>query len=240
MEDKEIQITKKQKIVAGIIALVTLILLVSVFGGKKAEEKTAPSVAVKVEEKMPIKEEAEVQKPSEQQPEVKEAVEAEAVEPATEETEVEEKVVEEEVDEGKIPEATKEVIKVEPKNSVLTFEATTEKALNYQVFYTVEREVWYDAEHVVDHQGEAGTHKYSIVIPSDKVFRIRIDFDANPGKVIIKNIYLDGTQKADLNNFDGYAYNQIDAKDKNKDGSLTITSQQDDPYMEYLTPLLPE
>lgn len=238
MEDKEIQITKKQKIVAGIIALVALILLVSVFGGKKEDEKTAPSVAVKVEEKMPIKEEAEVQKTPEQQPEVKEAVEA--VEPATEETEVEEKVVEEEVAESKIPEATKEVIKVEPKNSVLTFETTTEKALNYQVFYTVEREVWYDAEHVIDHQGEAGTHKYSIVIPSDKVFRIRIDFDANPGKVTIKNIYLDGTQKADLNNFDGYAYNQIDAKDKNKDGSLTITSQQDDPYMEYLTPLLPE
>ncbi len=239
MEDKEVKITKKQKIVAGIIVLVALILLVSVFGGKK-EEKTVPAAAVKVEEKMPVKEDAQAQKPTEQQPEVKEAVEPETTEPASVETEVEEKVAEKEVVENKMPEATKEIIKVEPKNSVLTFETTTDKALTYQVFYTVEREVWYDAEHVVEHQGEAGTHKYSIVIPSDKVFRVRIDFDANPGKVIIKNIYLDGTQKADLNNFDGYAYNQIDAKNKNEDGSLTITSQQDDPYMEYLTPLLPE
>ena len=232
------KVTKKQKIVAGTIALVALILLVSVFGSKK-EEKPVPSSAVKVEEKMQTKEEAQAEKPREQQPEVKESEEPETVQ-TSKEAETQEKVAEENVIENKMPIATKEVIKVEPKNSVLTFETTTDKALTYQVFYTVEREVWYDAEHVVEHKGKAGTNKYSIVIPSEKVFRIRIDFDSNPGKVMIKNIYLDGTQKADLNNFGGYAYNQINSKTQNRDGSLTITSEEDDPYMEYLTPLLPE
>ncbi len=240
MEEKDVKITKKQMIVAGIIVLVAIILLASVFGGKKEEAK-AP--IVKVEEKLPVQEENKVQEPTveqiEEQKVEQEVQPIEEVAPAPAPT-PQVVTTEEENTEKNIPEVTKEVIEVEPQNSVLTFETTTEKALNYQIFYTVEREVWYDASHVIEHQGEAGSHKYSIVIPSGKVFRIRIDFDSNPGKVTIKNIYLDGTQKADLNNFDEYAYNQIDAKDKNKDGSLTITSQQDDPYMEYLTPLLPE
>lgn len=239
MEDKEVKITKKQMIVAGIIVLVAVILLASVFGGKKEEVK-AP--IVKVEEKLPVQEENKVQEPTEPQIEEEKAEqeEVQAIEEVAPIQAPEMAAPEDENTEKSIPEATKEVIEVEPQNSVLSFETTTDKALNYQIFYTVEREVWYDASHVVEHQGEAGSHKYSIVIPSGKVFRIRIDFDSNPGKVTIKNIYLDGTQKADLNNFGEYAYNQIDVKEENKDGSLTITSQQDDPYMEYLTPLLPE
>ena len=230
MEDKEIKITKKQKIVAGIIVAVAVILLISVFSGEKTEPTKPTSAPIKVEEKLPEEAVKVVE------PKTAEKVEEkpQAVEPAK--VEEPQKAVEEK----ELPKVTKEIIEVEPKNSVLTFEATSEKPLNYQVFYTVKREVWYDASHVVEHAGEAGTHKYSIVIPSDKVYRVRIDFDSNPGKVTIKNIYLDGTQKADLNNFDGYAYNQIDTKTKNKDGSLTLTSGEDDPYMEYLTPLLPE
>lgn len=235
MEDKEVKITKKQMIVAGIIVFVAIILLASVFGGKKEEAK-AP--IVKVEEKLPVQEENKVQEQTEPQIE-EEKAEQEAVQPTEKVAPIPAPEMAAPKDKN-IPEATKEVIEVKPQNSVLTFETTTEKALNYQIFYTVEREVWYDASHVVEHQGEAGSHKYSIVIPSGKVYRIRIDFDSNPGKVTIKNVYLDGTQKADLNNFGGYAYNQIDSKTQNKDGSLTITSGEDDPYMEYLTPLLPE
>lgn len=230
MEDKEIKITKKQKIVAGIIVAVAVILLISVFSGEKTEPTKPTPAPIKVEEKIP----EEAVKVAEPKAEAKAEAEPQVAEPKEEEKP---QNVEEE---QKLPEITKEIIEVEPKNSVLTFDATSEKPLNYQVFYTVKREVWYDASHVVEHEGEAGTHKYSIVIPSDKVYRIRIDFDSNPGKVTIKNIYLDGTQKADLNNFDGYAYNQIDSKTKNQDGSLTLTSGEDDPYMEYLTPLLPE
>ena len=230
MEDKEIKITKKQKIVAGIIVAVAVILLISVFSGEKTEPTKPTPAPIKVEEKLPEEAVKVVEPKTEEKVEEK----PQAVEPAK--VEEPQKAVEEK----ELPKVTKEIIEVEPKNSVLTFEATSEKPLNYQVFYTVKREVWYDASHVVEHEGEAGTHKYSIVIPSDKVYRVRIDFDSNPGKVTIKNIYLDGTQKADLNNFDGYAYNQIDTKTKNKDGSLTLTSGEDDPYMEYLTPLLPE
>ncbi len=247
MKDKEVKITKKQKIVAGIIVLVAIMLLASVFGGKK-EETQKPTAPIKVEEKLPIKEDMkakeEAPKAEIEEAAITEEPKAETEEPqpsvTAEETTPQEEVVEEVVVGESKPEITKEVIEIEPQNSVLTFETTTDKALNYQIFYTVEREVWYDASHVVEYQGEAGAHKYSIVIPSDKVYRVRIDFDSNPGKVTIKNIYLDGAQKADLNNFEEYAYNQINAKEKNEDGSLTLTSDQDDPYMEYATPLLPE
>ncbi len=134
----------------------------------------------------------------------------------------------------------KKIIKIEPENAVLTFEATADKAFDYQIFYTVEREIWFDASHVVDVAGKEGMHKYNVVIPSDKVYRVRIDFGSEPGMVTIRNIYMNGVQQADLNDFDKYSYNKIDKKNKNNDGSLTIISSQEDPFIEYKEALLPE
>ena len=49
-----------------------------------------------------------------------------------------------------------------------------------------------------------------------------------------------GAQRADLNQFGEYELNQIDKAVVNEDGSFTIISAQDDPYMAYRSPLLPE
>ena len=144
------------------------------------------------------------------------------------------------VKEAKPEEASKEVIEVEPENAVLMFTATAEKDFNYEVYYTVEREVWYDAEHVVAEEGKTGTHNYSIVLPEKAVYRIRLDFGSAPGTVTVKNVRLDGSQKADLNDFNNYEFAQIDKYQKNEDGSLTITSEQGDPYMAFRTELLSE
>ena len=72
------------------------------------------------------------------------------------------------------------------------------------------------------------------------MYRIRLDFASNPGTVTVKDIYLMGAQRADLNQFGEYELNQIDKAVVNEDGSFTIISAQDDPYMAYRSPLLPE
>ena len=211
MEENEKKTNKKQYIVAAIIALVAIIMLISVASEKK-EKAVEPSPVV---EKQQTQEVSKSSEDTEKKEEVKQEAKAQ-------------------------PEVKKDIIKIEPENAVLTFEATSDKAFDYQIFYTVEREVWFDATHVVDVAGKEGLHKYSVVIPSDKVYRVRIDFGSEPGMVTIRNIYMNGVQQADLNNFDKYSYNKIDKKNKNNDGSLTIISSQEDPFIEYKEALLPE
>jgi hypothetical protein len=83
------------------------------------------------------------------------------------------------------------------------------------------------------YQGKAGEEKYSIVLPTDKIYLIRFDFGENPEEVTIKNIYLTGSQKADLNDFTYCDFNELENIRKNEDGSLTFTSTTSDPYLAY-------
>lgn len=239
----------KQAVVAGVILMVAVLLLLLVLGGDK-KEKSAPAVkalpAVKevvVETKEVVakpepKVEAEVAAPTPvvEPDEPKEpAVEAEPIAKETPAAEAFVPTVEEAVEEAPADEesVSKEVIKIEPQNVVLTFTATAEKDFTYQVFYTVVREVWFDASHVIDYEGKAGTQKYSIVLPEKSIYRIRLDFGSEPGTVTIKDIYVTGSQVADLNDFSKYELNQLDKSTVNKDGSLTFVSHQADPYIAY-------
>jgi hypothetical protein len=237
MEEKN---NTKQWVVAAIILVVVVLLFMLAFSGKKEPAPTVTAPETKAEATAPAAEQdkpSAVEKAAEQrkQPEEKQK-------PAKESQAVSEEAS------GAVaakagsetPKPQKKAIKVEPQNVVLTFTATSEKDFNYEVFYTVEREVWFDAGHMVEYPGKAGTHRYSIVIPSDEVYRIRLDFASNPGTVTVKDIYLMGAQRADLNQFGEYELNQIDKAVVNEDGSFTIISAQDDPYMAYRSPLLPE
>lgn len=209
----------KQMVVAAVILVVAILLLSLAMCERKAPKKDVAPQKPVVE--TVVKEEpAAPQKPE---------AEAPAEVPAA--------VIEDK--EATEPEVA-EVVEVKPTNAVLTFTATAEKDFNYQVFYTVEREVWFDGSHVIDYQGRAGTHNYSIVLPEKEVFRIRLDFDEEPGTVTIKDIYLTGSQEADLNDFSAYELNQMEKTVVNKDGSFTFISNDRDPYMAYRPALLPE
>ena len=147
-----------------------------------------------------------------------------------------EDIIEEEIsDEDIIIDNTKDEEK-ENKDTdkvVLNFTAKTIKPISFDVYYTNKREVWFDAQHYVTHHGQSGIHTYSIVLPEEVIYRIRLDFGTNPGKVTIKNIYLSGGMQYDLNDFSIYEFKQLENIKHNKDGSLTFTSTGNDPYMAY-------
>lgn len=113
------------------------------------------------------------------------------------------------------------------------FTAVANNDFNYQIFYTVKDEIWYDPEHVVSFVGSAGENTYKIKIPAQKVYRIRLDFDAINEEVTVSNMYLSGDQEADLNNFKDYLFNDIAKKTINKDGSLTVLTKKQDPHIGY-------
>lgn len=209
----------KQLIVGAIILVVALLLLLLAFkGSDKPQEKVLIKPAV----------------------EQTEDVKAPAVQQDIETTQ-QKKQPEAEVPALKGNEkAAKEAMKIKAKNAVVTFTAKADKDFDYQVFYTVEREVWFDPSHVVTRKAEKGTHKYSIVLPVKEIFRFRLDFGEAPNEVTIKDIYVTGSQFADLNDFTKYDFNQIDSHKINKDNSITIKASGNDPFMAYQKALLAE
>lgn len=212
----------KQLVVGAVILLVAVLLLVLAFNSKdEPQEEVAPTPVIEIEQKGELKELVAKEEPQKEE---------NTAELSDEEDQISLKDLK----------PAKDVIEIEPKNVVLTFIAKADNDIDYQVFYTVEREVWFDPSHVVTYKAQKGMHRYSIVLPVKEIFRIRLDFGEAPGKVTIKDIYLTGSQKADLNDFTLYNFNQIDSHKINKDNSLTIKATGNDPFMAYERALLAE
>lgn len=131
-----------------------------------------------------------------------------------------------------------EIPDIEEENNILSFTANTEEKFDFQIYYTVSADMSYDDEFSVIYPAEQGTHEYRIVLPLQDIYRIRIDFGTNPGKVNIKNIHLSSAPEADLNNFSEYSFSQLDNIEINEQG-LSFTSEGDNPLMEYLHLLKP-
>jgi hypothetical protein len=125
------------------------------------------------------------------------------------------------------------LVEVKPTNVVFNFTATMTKPITFDVFYTLKCDTWFDESHKIKLDAQEGTKEYSVVLPADKIYRIRLDFDKNPGEVTIANMYLSGAQEYDLNNFARYELNQLENVIINEDGSITFTSDGYDPYMAY-------
>lgn len=115
----------------------------------------------------------------------------------------------------------------------INFTADAKTDFQYQIFYTVKDEIWYDPEHVLTFNGKAGKENYKILIPAEKVYRIRIDFDAENEEIIVRDVFLSGAQKTDLNDFENYIFNDIAKHTINEDGSITVITNGVDPHMGY-------
>ena len=116
-------------------------------------------------------------------------------------------------------------------NIRVTFHSDSEKELNYQVFYAEDNSGRFNASQSVRQIVEAGSNCVKIVLPSEHVTRVRLDFGQIPNKVTIKNFKISGDNTVEFTNFDNYKYNQINSHTTNEDGSLTIVSNRGDPFM---------
>ena len=116
-------------------------------------------------------------------------------------------------------------------NIRVTFHADNDKDINYQLFYMDENSKWFNEPQSVKQIVEAGSSSVKIVLPTENVTRVRLDFGQIPNKVTIKNFKISGNKTIEFTDFDKYNYNQINSHTTNKDGSLTIISDKKDPYM---------
>lgn len=120
-----------------------------------------------------------------------------------------------------------------PKNVFVYLEATSTKAVDYEVYYTVAPETWYNEDNVMRIKGKSGMHGYVFSLPVDRIYNLRIDFGENPESILVSNIRLFGTQSMYLSDFSKYQYNQFDQRSITSNGQLFFVSHGDDPFMAY-------
>ena len=127
----------------------------------------------------------------------------------------------------------------EPKDIILKIDWEIEKDFILQVFYTKHRnEVFNQKSSLRRKVGPKDKH-IEIVLPAEKIYRIRYDFGSNPGKVILKKVEISGDQYINFSNWNEYRYFNIEKNKIHKeDNTLELVSSHRDPYMSFIYPFV--
>lgn len=123
--------------------------------------------------------------------------------------------------------------KYAPKNVYVVIAATSQNVVDYDIYYTVAPETWYNEDNVVHFKGKTGMQRYVIKLPTERIFNLRIDFGQKPGAVMVSDIRLLGVQSLSLNDFEHYQYNQFEKHYVMPGNQLFLISESDDPFMIY-------
>lgn len=117
------------------------------------------------------------------------------------------------------------------KAVIVSFNAEAKKEIQCQVFYTEANGQGFNEKQSVKKPIKSGNQKVEILLPIERIVKIRLDIDSNPGDVVISDLQVKGSKNVKLN-YNEFNKNQID-KYEVKDGKLYITSNEGDPYLSY-------
>lgn len=118
------------------------------------------------------------------------------------------------------------------ENINVTFNGVTNKNVTYRVFYTVNGNDSFDGARAAGHTVKSGTTDVKIIIPAQKVARIRLYLGSHPGVVNISKLRINGNKVIKLNDFSDYEYKNMDSTEVMSDGSVTVISDQPNPYID--------
>ena len=117
------------------------------------------------------------------------------------------------------------------KNIVVSFNAEAKKEIQYQVFYTEAKGQGMNEKQSVRKNIKSGSQKVEILLPIEKIVKIRLDIGSHPEEVIISDLQVKGSKNVKFN-YNEFNKNQID-KYETKGNKLYIASNQGDPYIWY-------
>ena len=117
------------------------------------------------------------------------------------------------------------------KNINVSFNAVNTRNVTYKLFYAVDANDDLVDERSVTKYVKTGATDVKIIIPANKLSKFRLDFGLQPGVVNISKLKINGHVKVKLDDFASYKVENIDGSELKDDGSITIVSDQVDPYM---------
>ncbi len=117
----------------------------------------------------------------------------------------------------------------------VTFNVKQNKVIEYQIYYTTEKNQKFSEANSVKQQVLPGKKEVKITLPISQIEQFRFDFGINPGEVVLSDLTLSGKNKQSLD-FKDFTFRRINSHTE-KYGQLIISSNQIDPLMIYLKPI---
>lgn len=127
----------------------------------------------------------------------------------------------------------------EPSPLTVVIDWEISKPFELQIFYLKDKnEVFNEQSSVRKKVTPQDTH-VEVVLPVKRIYNFRLDFGANPEKIILKNVEIKGDMYLNFNNWRDYMYLNIDkTKINHDDDSLELYSTSRDPYMMFQFPFV--
>ena len=118
----------------------------------------------------------------------------------------------------------------------VSFTSQADRRVAYQVFYTTSQERSFNSEEKVTHDVEAGKQQVRILLPVEKILRFRLDLGQFPQEVTLSDLKVIGDKTVVMGKLSDFILHQIDSS--KQDGKFfRLTSNQQDPYLIYKSPL---
>lgn len=116
-------------------------------------------------------------------------------------------------------------------NVNISFDSHNSKDVVYKIYYYEEKDAEFDNYKVVEKAVKAGKHHIKFELPVRKLAKFRLGFNNNPGSLNIRKWKASGNKVVELNDFPAYKYHNISSHEFEEDGSLTMFSDRDNPFV---------
>lgn len=129
--------------------------------------------------------------------------------------------------------------KYEPTPLTFVMDWDISKSVVLQVLYIKDKHGRFSQKNSVWKRVYPEDKHIEIVLPVERIYNFRVDFKSKPGKMVIKNIEIKGDMYLNFNHWNDYRYANMDkTKVNDKDNSLELYSEQDDPHIVFLYPFV--
>lgn len=117
------------------------------------------------------------------------------------------------------------------ENINVSFHAVTNNTVTYKIFYTGSKTASFDNKKMVKKTVKGGINDVKVVLPIAKMAKFRLGLGNKSGVVNICKLKIHGDKVVELNDFADYEFNNMDSVEVLSDGSVTVVSEDGEPYM---------
>ena len=117
------------------------------------------------------------------------------------------------------------------KNINVTFHSVNTREATYTLYYTEEAKDKFSSDKFVAKKVKIGKNDVKIILPISHLAKIRLYLGSYPGVVNLSKFKINGMGSVKLDDFSENQYKNTDSEEIKDDGSITIVSEQNNPYM---------
>ncbi|MBQ8482106.1 MAG: hypothetical protein IJ532_06185 [Alphaproteobacteria bacterium] len=117
------------------------------------------------------------------------------------------------------------------KNINVTFHSVNTREASYKLCYAVEKDEKLSTDKCINKKVKIGKNDVKIILQEPHLSKIRLYLGSYPGVINLSKLRINGMGSVKLDNFAENKYENADSVEVKEDNSVTIISEQNNPYM---------